>query len=75
MIVCAAKSMPIGVPITRFYEGPQTNGQLTQTRIMALRVATREEYLEHGRMLFPDTFDENEDLRRGWTNYYEVSID
>lgn len=75
MIVASASPLEIGVPCTRYYEGPQTNGELVETRIMALRIATREEYLAYGYATFGDEFHPGEDLRRGWRNYYLISID
>ena len=67
--------MEIGVPCTRFYEGPQTKGEMVSTRVCALRVATREEYLEYGFATFGEEFHPNEDLRRGWNYYYQISVD
>lgn len=75
MIIAAAMEMPIGIPVDRLYEGPQTHGRLVPCRLMALRIATREEYVAYGIASYGDEFSINEDLARKWNHYYEVSID
>lgn len=79
MIVCSAIPMKIGEICTRYFEGPQTNGEHIIVRVCAIRVATREEYVEYFEDLMKQyphiKFKKNLDLERGWTNYYEISHD
>jgi hypothetical protein len=75
MIISSAQPLVIGEHCTRWYEGPQTKGNQIEVRICALRVATREEYLAYGYSQFGEEFEPDEDLRRGWNNYYLVSMD
>lgn len=75
MIVASAGPLPVGHITDGIYEGPETDSNPTQIRFFVIRIATRDEYVEYGREAYGEKFSIDEDLRRGWNHYYQVSMD
>ena len=74
-IVASNCPLPLNTPIDEIYEGPQTDKVPTKCRIVALRITTREEYLKVNMELWGDKFLLDDDLRRGFYHYYEITTD